>query len=74
VRHPGQRKERRHGSGLNPGNLSGEIFDHVLRAGTTAGQRWNWAGRRDGELEHVDSANVATGMQVLNAVPGVCAA
>jgi hypothetical protein len=103
-----------------------EIFDHVLRAGTTAGQRWNWAGRRAGEplveiealwtvgneypthwpkpqhgwtltiegdpsmrthflslasfsrdatmLEHVNSANVATGMQVLNAVPAVCAA
>ncbi len=103
-----------------------EIFDHVLRAGTTAGQRWNWVGRRDGVplveietlwtvgneypkhwpkpqhgwtltiegdpsmrthflslasfernatmLEHVNSANVATGMQVLNAVPAVCAA
>ena len=103
-----------------------EIFDHVLRAGTTAGQRWNWTGRRDGEplveiealwtvgneypkhwpkprhgwtltiegdpsmqahfmslasfereasmLEHVNSANVATAMQVLNAVPAVCAA
>jgi hypothetical protein len=103
-----------------------EIFDHVLRAGTTAGQRWNWTGRRDGAalveietlwtvgneypkhwpkphhgwtltiegdpsmrahflslasfgrdapmLEHVNSANVATGMQVLNAVPAVCAA
>jgi hypothetical protein len=25
-------------------------------------------------LEHVNSANVATGMAVLNAVPGVCAA
>jgi hypothetical protein len=25
------------------------IFDHVLRAGTTAGQRWNWVGRRNGE-------------------------
>jgi hypothetical protein len=25
-------------------------------------------------LEHVNSANVATGMQVLNAVPAVCAA
>lgn len=25
-----------------------EIFDHVLRAGTTAGQRRNWVGRRDG--------------------------
>ena len=101
-------------------------FDHVLRAGTTAGQRWNWVGRRQGEplveietlwtvgneypkhwpkpehgwtltiegdpsmqahffslasfereasmLEHVNSANVATGMQVLNAVPAVCAA
>lgn len=103
-----------------------QIFDHVLRAGTTAGQRWNWSGRRAGEplveietlwtvgneypkhwpkpqhgwtltiegdpsmrthfislasferdapmLEHVNSANVATGMAVLNAVPGVCAA
>lgn len=103
-----------------------EIFDHVLRAGTTAGQRWNWVGRRAGEplveietlwtvgneyprhwpkpqhgwtltiegdpsmrthffllasfereatmLEHVNSANVATGMQVLNAIPAVCAA
>ena len=26
-----------------------QIFDHVLRAGTTAGQRWNWIGRRNGE-------------------------
>jgi hypothetical protein len=103
-----------------------QIFDHLLRAGTTAGQRWNWAGRRDGVplveietlwtvgneypkhwpkprhgwtltiegdpsmqthfmslasfsrdatmLEHVNSANVATGMAVLNAVPAVCAA
>ena len=103
-----------------------QIFDHVLRAGTTAGQRWNWIGRRDGEPmieietlwdawaasipshwprpkdgwtltieratrpmrthffslasftrpasmeEHVRSANVATAMQVLNAVPAVC--
>src|SRR6478735_11603394 len=23
-----------------------QIFDHVLRAGTTAGQRWNWVGPR----------------------------
>jgi hypothetical protein len=31
--------------------------------------------RRDATmLEHVNSANVATGMQVLNAVPAVCAA
>jgi 2,4-diaminopentanoate dehydrogenase len=103
-----------------------QIFDHVLRAGTTAGQRWNWTGRRAGMplveietlwtvgneyprhwpkpqhgwtltiegdpsmrthflslasferdasmLEHVNSANVATGMAVLNAVPAVCAA
>jgi hypothetical protein len=103
-----------------------EIFDRVLRSGTTAAQRWNWAGRRGGKplieiealwtvgneypkhwpkpqhgwtltiegdpsmrahflslasfsrdatmLEHVNSANVATGMQVLNAVPAVCAA
>lgn len=103
-----------------------EIFDHVLHAGTTAGQRWNWVGRRQGRplveietlwtvgneypqawpkpqhgwtltiegdpsmrthftslasferkatmAEHVNSANVATAMQVLNAVPAVCAA
>ncbi|MBX7431098.1 dihydrodipicolinate reductase [Mycobacterium sp. Y57] len=102
------------------------IFDHTLAAGTTAGQRWNWTGRRGGEVlveietlwtvggeypghwpapehgwtltiegdpsmrthfvalasfsrragmaEHVRSANVATAMQVLNAVPAVCAA
>jgi hypothetical protein len=101
-----------------------QIFDHVLRAGTTAGQRWNWIGRRNGEPlieietlwtvggeypdhwprpkdgwtltiegdpsmrthffslasftrpasmeEHVRSANVATAMQVLNAVAAVC--
>lgn len=101
-----------------------QIFDHVLQAGTTAGQRWNWVGRRNGEPlieietlwtvgaeypdhwprpkdgwtltiegdpsmrthfislasftrpasieEHVRSANVATAMQVLNAVPAVC--
>ncbi|BBY50858.1 dihydrodipicolinate reductase [Mycolicibacterium arabiense] len=109
-----------------PAEHDHEIFDHVLQAGTTAGQRWNWVGRRNGEplveietlwtvgneypkhwpkprhgwtltiegdpsmqthftslasfrrdvtmLEHVNSANVATGMQVLNAVPAVCAA
>jgi hypothetical protein len=103
-----------------------QIFDRVLRAGTTAGQRWNWSGRRNGETlveietlwtvggeypahwpkpkdgwtltidgdpsmrthffalasftraasmeEHVRSASVATGMQILNAVPAVCAA
>ena len=103
-----------------------QIFDRVLRAGTTAGQRWNWSGRRDGQTlveietlwtvggeypahwpkpkdgwtltidgdpsmrthffalasftraasmeEHVRSASVATGMQILNAVPAVCAA
>jgi hypothetical protein len=103
-----------------------QIFDHVLRAGSTAGQRWNWTGRRGGEPlveietlwtvggeypdhwpkprhgwtltiegdpsmqahfvalasftraatmeEHVRSASVATGMQVLNAVPAVCVA
>lgn len=103
-----------------------QIFDHLLRAGTTAGQRWNWTGLRDGQVlveietlwtvgneypghwpkprhgwtltiegdpsmqthffslasfrreagmhEHVRSANVATAMQVLNAVPAVCQA
>jgi 2,4-diaminopentanoate dehydrogenase len=100
------------------------IFDHLLRAGTTAGQRWNWVGRRNDEPlieietlwtvggeypdhwptpehgwtltiegdpsmrthfislasftraasmeEHVRAASVATGMQILNAVPAVC--
>jgi 2,4-diaminopentanoate dehydrogenase len=103
-----------------------QVFDHLLQAGTTAGQRWNWVGRRAGAplveiealwtvgneypkhwpkpqhgwtltiegdpsmrnhfislasferdatmLEHVNSANVATAMQVLNSVPAVCAA
>jgi 2,4-diaminopentanoate dehydrogenase len=97
-----------------------QIFDRVLRAGTTAGQRWNWVGRRAGDAkieietlwtigneypehwprpehgwtltiegdpsmrthfmtlasfsrpatiaEHAQAANIATGMQVLNAV------
>ncbi len=26
-----------------------QIFDHLLRAGTTAGQRWNWTGLRSGQ-------------------------
>lgn len=102
-----------------------QIFDHLLRAGTTAGQRWSWAGRRNGEtlveiealwtvggeypshwpkpqhgwtltiqgdptmrthflvmagdpgasmVQHVTASNVATAMQILNAVPAVCAA
>ena len=103
-----------------------QIFDHLLRAGTTAGQRWIWTGRRAGEplieiealwtvggeypehwptpehgwtltiegdpsmrahfftlasftraatmADHVRSASVATAMQVLNAVPAICAA
>lgn len=109
-----------------PANSDHQIFDHLLRAGTTAGQRWRWSGRRAGETvieietlwtvggeypphwptpehgwtltiegdpsmrthffclasftraaamgEHVRSASVATAMQVLNAVPAVCAA
>ncbi|MFV9635655.1 dihydrodipicolinate reductase [Mycobacterium neumannii] len=103
-----------------------QIFDRMLAAGTTAGQRWTWSGRRDGQTlveietlwtvgneypghwpkpqhgwtltiegdpsmrahffslasfsrdasmaEHVRSANVATAMQVLNAVPAIAAA
>ena len=103
-----------------------QIFDHLLVAGTTAGQRWNWSGHRDGETlieietlwtvggeypghwpkpqhgwtltiegdpsmrthfmslasftrsasmeEHVRSASVATGMQLLNALSAVCQA
>jgi 2,4-diaminopentanoate dehydrogenase len=27
-----------------------QIFEHRLCAGTTAGQRWNWQGRRNGEV------------------------
>lgn len=109
-----------------PAREDHQIFDQVLRAGTTAGQRWKWSGRRNGEVlveietlwtvggeypdnwpkpqdgwtltiegdpsmrthffclasftraasmqEHVRSASVATGMQVLNAVPAICAA
>ena len=109
-----------------PAKADHQIFEHLLRAGTTAGQRWTWSGRRAGETlieiealwtvggeypehwptpehgwtltiegdpsmrahffalasftraatmaEHVRSASVATAMQVLNAVPAVCAA
>jgi hypothetical protein len=108
-----------------PATRDHQIFDHVLRAGTTAGQRWSWAGRRGGETlveiealwtvggeypshwpkpqhgwtltidgdpkmrthflvmagnpsasmrEHVTASNVATAMQILNAVRAVCAA
>ncbi|PYE12202.1 hypothetical protein DFR67_12442 [Williamsia limnetica] len=32
------------------------IFDHLLRAGTTAGQRWRWVGRRgDDELIEIEA-------------------
>jgi hypothetical protein len=109
-----------------PAQQDHQIFDHLLQAGTTAGQRWRWAGRRNGDTlieietlwtvgneypshwpsprhgwtltiegdpsmqahfislasfsraasmaEHVNAANIATAMQVLNAVPAVCAA
>ncbi|WP_234794169.1 NAD(P)H-dependent amine dehydrogenase family protein [Mycolicibacterium flavescens] len=109
-----------------PAENDHQIFDRLLPAGTTAGQRWTWTGRRHGEAlveietlwtvggeyprhwpkprhgwtltiegdpsmqahffslasftrdadmaEHVRSANVATAMQVLNAVPSVIAA
>ena len=108
-----------------PAKADHQIFDHLLRAGTTAGQRWRWSGRRGGETlveidalwtvgneypshwpkpqhgwtltiegdptmrthflvmsgnpsasmaEHVTASNVATGMQILNAVPAVCEA
>ncbi|OBA57572.1 dihydrodipicolinate reductase [Mycobacterium sp. 1100029.7] len=109
-----------------PAREDHQIFDHVLLAGTTAGQRWKWSGKRNGEIlveietlwtvggeypshwpkpqdgwtltiegdpsmrahffclasftraasmeEHVRSASVATAMQVLNAVPAICAA
>jgi hypothetical protein len=109
-----------------PAQRDHQIFDRLLRAGTTAGQRWNLVGRRGGEprveietlwtvgneypqhwpapdhgwtltiegdpsmrvhfltlasftrnasiAEHAQAANIATGMQVLNAVPAVCEA
>lgn len=33
-----------------PAKADHQIFDHLLRAGTTAGQRWNWRGTRNGEV------------------------
>jgi len=109
-----------------PAKSDHKIFDHLVQAGTTAGQRWNWVGRRDGEpliefetlwtvggeypdhwpkpddgwtltlegdpsmrahffclasytrpasvAEHVRAGLVAVALQVLNAVPAVCAA
>jgi 2,4-diaminopentanoate dehydrogenase len=32
-----------------PAKRDHQIFDRLLKAGTTAGQRWNWVGLRDGE-------------------------
>lgn len=106
-------------------NADHQVFERTLHAGTTAGQRWRWSGRRDGTtlveiealwtvggeypahwpkpqhgwtltidgdptmrthflvmagnpgasmVEHVTASNVATAMQILNAVPAVCAA
>jgi hypothetical protein len=108
-----------------PARADHQIFDRLLRAGTAAGQRWTWSGRRGGETlveidalwtvggeypshwpkpphgwtlaidgdpsmrthflvmsgdphagmaDHVRASNVATAMQILNAVPAVCAA
>ncbi|MFV1366212.1 MULTISPECIES: NAD(P)H-dependent amine dehydrogenase family protein [Mycolicibacterium] len=109
-----------------PATRDHQIFDHLVQAGTTAGQRWSWAGRRAGEPlieietlwtvggdypphwptprdgwtltvegepsmqthffclasfsrpasieEHVRSGLVAVALQVVNAVPAVCAA
>ncbi|QZH58424.1 dihydrodipicolinate reductase [Mycolicibacterium farcinogenes] len=109
-----------------PAKADHQVFDRLLAAGTTAGQRWNWSGRRDGVArveietlwtvggeypthwpapehgwtltiegepsmrthflslasftrsatiaEHVHAGNVATAMQVLNAVPALCRA
>ena len=33
----------------SPPSNDHQIFDHVLKAGTTAGQRWTWTGRRNAE-------------------------
>lgn len=109
-----------------PANEDHQIFDRTLTAGSTAGQRWRWSGRRNDEprveietlwtvgdeypghwpkpehgwtltiegnpsmrthflalasfsrpatiAEHVHASNVATAMQVFNAVPAVCKA
>ena len=109
-----------------PASKDFQIFDHQVRAGTTAGQRWNFVGRRNGEPlvefetlwtigaeypghwpepadgwtltlegdpsmrvhfvclasytrpasveEHARAALVATAMQLVNAVPAICAA
>nr|WP_255360759.1 MULTISPECIES: dihydrodipicolinate reductase [unclassified Mycobacterium] len=103
-----------------------QIFDHVVKAGTTAGQRWNFDGHRNGETlvefetlwtvggeypkqwpkpldgwtltiegdpsmrthffplasfsrdasieEHVRAGLITVAMQVVNAIPAVCAA
>ncbi len=32
-----------------PAKADHQVFDHLLEAGTTAGQRWNWVGLRGGE-------------------------
>lgn len=32
-----------------PAQSDHQIFEHLLRAGTTAGQRWTWSGRRGGQ-------------------------
>jgi len=109
-----------------PARQDHQIFDRLLKAGTTAGQRWRMIGRRNGEprveietlwtvgneypehwpapdhgwtltiegdpsmrvhfltlasftrnasiAEHAQAGNIATGMQVLNAVSAVCEA
>lgn len=109
-----------------PATTDLQIFDHVVEAGTTAGQRWNFAGHRDGETlvefetlwtvggeypehwprpldgwtltiegdpsmrthflplasysrnasieEHVRAGLITVAMQVVNAIPAVCAA
>lgn len=37
-------------------NSDHQIFDRLLRAGTTAGQRWTWSGRRNGQtLVEIDA-------------------
>lgn len=109
-----------------PATTDLQIFDHVVEAGTTAGQRWNFVGHRDGETlvefetlwtvggeypehwpepldgwtltiegdpsmrthflplasysrnasieEHVRAGLITVAMQVVNAIPAVCAA
>jgi 2,4-diaminopentanoate dehydrogenase len=77
-----------HASGINPGNLSGVLplalsgmsrtIDKITlqeRADMTLYDSTDISFTRNASIaEHAQAANIATGMQVLNAVPAVCEA